>query len=66
METILFLAHTEPDGSLARAAQEALPAALGLGCELVVGLVGRTTEAAANQIASCSGDVFRFRNAALD
>ena len=40
MEKVLFLAHTEADGSLANAALEALPAALALDGELVVGLVG--------------------------
>ena len=58
METILLLAHTEPDGSLARSAREALHAAATLlksltGSQLVVGLVGENVQAAANSIASC-------------
>jgi len=63
METILLLAHTEPDGSLARSAREALHAgrtlqqALG-GAPLCVGLVGRQVQAAADSIAS--GPARRF------
>ncbi len=53
METILLLAHTEAGGSLAKPALEALTAALQLGGEVVVGLAGAETQAAANQIASC-------------
>ena len=53
MQRILFLAYTEPDGSLAKAALETLPAALALGGEVVVGLVGAVTQAAADQIAAC-------------
>jgi electron transfer flavoprotein alpha subunit len=51
MESILLLAHTEPEGGLAKPALEALAAALALGGELTVGLVGRAAQAAANQIA---------------
>ena len=40
MESILLLAHTEADGTLAKPALEALTAALDLGGELSVGLVG--------------------------
>ncbi len=58
METILLLAHTEPDGSLASSAREALHAAATLhkafaGSGLVVGLAGQNIQAAANSIASC-------------
>ena len=53
MENILVLAHTEADGSLAKAALEALATALSLGGALTVGLVGATTAAAADQIGSC-------------
>ena len=58
METILFLAHTEADGSLAKSAREALHAAATLqkslaGSKLVVGLVGESVQAAANSIAAC-------------
>ena len=53
MEPILLLAHTEADGSLARPALEALVAALALGGEVTVGMVGATAQSAADQIASC-------------
>jgi electron transfer flavoprotein alpha subunit len=52
METILLLAHTEANGTLARPALEALAAALSLGGELTVGLAGGVVEPAANQIAN--------------
>ena len=53
MENILVLAHTEADGSLGKAGLEALATALSLGGPPTVGLVGASTAAAANQIASC-------------
>ncbi len=58
METLLFLAHTEADGSLGKAALESLSAAKNLaislpGAQLIAGLVGADVQAAANQIASC-------------
>jgi electron transfer flavoprotein alpha subunit len=58
METILLLAHTEPDGSLAKSAREALRAARTLnqslaGSSLVVGLVGENVQVAADSIAAC-------------
>src|ERR1039458_5526338 len=58
METILVLAHTENDGSLAKSAREALHAAATLhkslaGSKFVVGLVGENVQAAANSIAAC-------------
>ena len=52
MEPILFLAHTEADGTLVKNALEALSAAIALGGPLTVGLVGSTVEAAARQIAA--------------
>ena len=58
METILLLAHTEPDGALAKPALECLTAALALGGPLTVGLVGARVEAAANQIAGCGAARF--------
>ena len=63
METILFLAHTEADGSLGRAALEALGTAAGLqvalaGSTLVAGLVGQNVQTAANQIAGCGAAKF--------
>jgi electron transfer flavoprotein alpha subunit len=57
METILVLAHTEADGSLAKAALEAIGAAKQLGA-FVVGLVGENVQAAANRIASCGAAKF--------
>jgi electron transfer flavoprotein alpha subunit len=63
METILFLAHTEADGSLAKPALEALGSAKALnaalaGSKFLVGLVGESVAAAANQIASCGAAKF--------
>ncbi len=58
METILLLAHTEPDGLLGKPALEALAAALALGGELTVGLVGGAAQLAANQIAGCGAARF--------
>jgi len=52
MESILLLAHTEADGALAKPALEALTAALELGGELTVGLVGGSVEPAANLVAA--------------
>jgi electron transfer flavoprotein alpha subunit len=58
METILILAHTENDGTLAKSVREAMHAAATLhrslaGSTLVVGLVGDNAQAAANSIAAC-------------
>jgi electron transfer flavoprotein alpha subunit len=58
METILVLAHTETDGTLAKTAREALHAAATLhkalaGSKLVVGLIGDHPQTAANTIAAC-------------
>ena len=58
METILILAHTESDGSLAQSAREALHAARSLnkalaGSNLFVGLIGENVQAAADSIAAC-------------
>ena len=58
MESILFLAHTEADGLLGRAALESLGAARALaaglaGSQMAVGLVGAEFQAAAGQIAGC-------------
>ena len=58
METILLLAHTEPDGTLAKPALECLTAALALGGPLTVGLVGARVDAAASQIAGCGAARF--------
>ena len=48
METVLLLAHTEADGSLARPALESLTAAIELGGELHIGLVGAQVQVAAD------------------
>ncbi len=57
MEKVLFLAHTEADGSLGRSSMEALGAASELreklGAEFSVALYGNDVAAAANAIANC-------------
>lgn len=53
METVLFLAHTEAGGGLAKTALEALEAARSLGGTLVAGLAGAEVQQAANAIAGC-------------
>ena len=58
METILFLAHTEADGSLPKVALESLTAAQALaaalpGSAFIAALVGADVQAAANSIAGC-------------
>jgi electron transfer flavoprotein alpha subunit len=64
METILFLSHTEPGGTLPKAGLETLAAALALGRELpgatlAVGLVGGDgAQAAADSIAGCGAARF--------
>jgi electron transfer flavoprotein alpha subunit len=74
VESILVLAHTETDGRLAKPALEALAAALSLGGEVTVGLVGGTADAAATQIGGCgavrflavTGPEFAFPRYATD
>jgi len=63
MEIILFLAHTEADGSVAKASLEALGTAKVLhgalaGSKLPVGLVGETVQTAANGLAACAASRF--------
>jgi electron transfer flavoprotein alpha subunit len=58
METILLLAHTEADGTLAKSARQALRAARTLnkaltGSSLAVGLIGESVQAAADSVAAC-------------
>ncbi|MGA2683498.1 MAG: electron transfer flavoprotein subunit alpha [Verrucomicrobiota bacterium] len=58
METILLLAHTEADGSLAQSARESLHVAVELqksltGSKLVLGLIGENIQMAADSIATC-------------
>jgi electron transfer flavoprotein alpha subunit len=55
---VLFLAHTEENGGLGKAASEALGAAKGLGGELVVGLYGAEVQAAADSVAGCGAAKF--------
>jgi electron transfer flavoprotein alpha subunit len=59
---VLFLAHTEADGSLGKAALEALGAAKGLDgelpIELTVGLYGAEVQKAADSIAGCGAVTF--------
>jgi len=61
METILFIAHTESDGSLAKLALESLTAALELknqmgGSSLKVALIGADVSAAAATLNACGAD----------
>lgn len=62
MSKILYIAHTEADGSLCKTALEALAAAKGvaegLGGELHVALVGEDVKAAADSIAGCGAISF--------
>ncbi|HLP03695.1 MAG TPA: electron transfer flavoprotein subunit alpha [Opitutaceae bacterium] len=63
METILFLAFTEADGSLSKVALETLAAAKTLsaaipGSKLVAGLVGADIQPAADAIAGCGAARF--------
>ncbi|MGA3023746.1 MAG: electron transfer flavoprotein subunit alpha [Bryobacteraceae bacterium] len=52
-ETVLFLTHTEADGTLGRLALEALAAAKSLGGTFLVGLIGGGVQSAADGIANC-------------
>jgi electron transfer flavoprotein alpha subunit len=63
METILILAHTEPDGSLAKPMLEAFAAGVALhtslpGSQLVAGFIGENTQAAAKVVAGCGAARF--------
>ena len=62
MDTILFLAHTEADGTLAKPALEALGSAVdltkSLAGSLVVGLYGSAVQPAANSLANCGAQKF--------
>ena len=55
---VLFLAHTEADGTLGKAALEALGAAKKLGGALTVGLYGAEIQASADSIAACGAAKF--------
>jgi electron transfer flavoprotein alpha subunit len=58
-EKVLYVAHTEADGSLSKIALETLSAAKALaealGCELQAGLFGQSVEQAAASVASAVG-----------
>lgn len=63
METVLYLAHTESDGSLEKSALEALGGAKTLvsslgDARLAVGLFGEQVDKAAGSIASCGAENF--------
>lgn len=63
METILFLAHTEDDGALSRAALEALAGAMELhrqlaGAAFTVGLIGGDVAAAVAAVSGCGAATF--------
>ena len=62
MDTILFAAQVEEDGSLGKASREALTAALGLakelGAALSVGVVGADVQAAADSVAGSGAKAF--------
>jgi len=62
MEKILFLAHTQEDGTLPGVALETLSAAVklsgDLGGGLTVGLIGKDVKGAADGIASCGAEAF--------
>ena len=49
----LLLLHTESDGGLAKSSLEALAATIALGEPFAVGIVGESTQAAADTIATC-------------
>lgn len=62
-EKILFLTHTEQDGTLSRPSREALQAAAGLGgrlegSSLAVGLFGQAVQGAADAVADCGASRF--------
>jgi electron transfer flavoprotein alpha subunit len=63
MERILFLAHTQDDGTLPNVAREALAAAVDLsqklpGASLSVGLIGQDVKSAADAVAGCGAARF--------
>lgn len=62
MSIVLFLAHTEADGTLCRNALEALTAAKtlaeGMGADLAAGFVGADVQAAADSVATCGASFY--------
>lgn len=69
MEKVLLLAHTEPDGTLASAALEALHAAHALNADLTIGLIGSATQLpaiGAARILTIEGEAFTQSRYATD
>ncbi len=68
--TVLYLAHTECDGTLAKISLETLTAAKslaeGMGTDLAVGLVGADVAAAADSIAGCGAKFYGVSDAVLN
>jgi electron transfer flavoprotein alpha subunit len=58
MDTILFLAFTESDGSLAKPALEVLGSAVAMGAPLTVGVIGASIAAASQQVGGCGATRF--------
>ena len=63
MESILFLTHTQADGTLPKVALEALSAALAIAkgtkaTQFMVGLVGKDVQAAANTLGACDAQKY--------
>lgn len=63
METLLYLAHSEEDGSLSKTAFEVLSAAQDIkkdlqGTKLIVGLIGGSVTAAVSAVGSCGAENF--------
>lgn len=67
--TVLYIAHTECDGTLAKISLEALTSAKtladGMGTDLAVGLIGADVAAAADSIAGCGGKFYGVSDALL-
>jgi electron transfer flavoprotein alpha subunit len=70
MSTVLYIAHTECDGTLAKISLETLTAAKnlaeGMGADLAVGLVGADVAAAADSIAGCGGKFYSVTGPAFN
>ncbi|OGW79745.1 MAG: electron transfer flavoprotein subunit alpha [Omnitrophica bacterium RIFCSPLOWO2_12_FULL_44_17] len=63
METILYIAHTESNGSLSKASMETLTAASDLakklaGATFVAGLIGENVQSAVNAVSNCGASKF--------
>ena len=70
MSTVLYIAHTECDGTLSKVALETMTAAKtlaeGLGSELAVGLMGADVAAAADSVAGCGAKFFAVTDPILN